>query len=189
VRLLDIDLCQRLTTMSDGQRRRVQICMGLLKPYDVLLMDEITVDMDVLGRHELLAFFERESARRGATVVYATHIFDGLERWVTHVAYVEEGKLERWGTREEVLGGELMLGGSEEEEGEGAAAAGEQQPQHPQKRKLLHVVEAWLRRERDARYAARGAPRALTEEESTAVAAKAAAKAAAAAGRHMAFFR
>jgi hypothetical protein len=35
IRLLDIDLYQRLTTMSDGQRRRVQIAMGLLKPYDV----------------------------------------------------------------------------------------------------------------------------------------------------------
>jgi len=33
--MLDIDVYQRLTTMSDGQRRRVQICMGLLKPYDV----------------------------------------------------------------------------------------------------------------------------------------------------------
>jgi hypothetical protein len=35
ISLLDIDLYQRLNTMSDGQRRRVQICMGLLKPYDV----------------------------------------------------------------------------------------------------------------------------------------------------------
>jgi CCR4-NOT complex subunit CAF16 len=35
IQLLDIDLYQRLNTMSDGQRRRVQICMGLLKPYDV----------------------------------------------------------------------------------------------------------------------------------------------------------
>jgi hypothetical protein len=58
IELLDIDLYQRLTTMSDGQRRRVQICMGLLKPYDVLLMDEITVDMDVVGRLDLLDFFK-----------------------------------------------------------------------------------------------------------------------------------
>lgn len=35
IQLLDIDLYQRLCTMSDGQKRRVQICMGLLKPYDV----------------------------------------------------------------------------------------------------------------------------------------------------------
>eukprot|EP00983_Pelagomonas_calceolata_P089919 1157359-Pelagomonas_calceolata.AAC.2 len=34
IRMLDIDIYQRLTTMSDGQRRRVQICMGLLKLYD-----------------------------------------------------------------------------------------------------------------------------------------------------------
>lgn len=36
--------------MSDGQRRRVQICVGLLRPFKVLLLDEITVDLDVLGR-------------------------------------------------------------------------------------------------------------------------------------------
>lgn len=35
IELLDIDIYQRMTTMSDGQRRRVQICMGLLKPYEV----------------------------------------------------------------------------------------------------------------------------------------------------------
>ena len=35
IEMLDIDVYQRLNTMSDGQRRRVQICMGLLKPYDV----------------------------------------------------------------------------------------------------------------------------------------------------------
>lgn len=31
--LLDIDPAWRLNRVSDGQRRRVQICMGLLKPY------------------------------------------------------------------------------------------------------------------------------------------------------------
>lgn len=62
-------------------------------------MDEITVDMDVLGRMDLLAFFEEECATRGATIVYATHIFDGLEGWITHVAYLEDGQLLKgaWG--------------------------------------------------------------------------------------------
>ena len=35
IRLLDINLAWRLNRVSDGQRRRVQICMGLLKPYKV----------------------------------------------------------------------------------------------------------------------------------------------------------
>lgn len=33
--LLEIDQEWRLNKVSDGQRRRVQICMGLLKPYQV----------------------------------------------------------------------------------------------------------------------------------------------------------
>ena len=59
----------------------------------VLLLDEITVDMDVVGRLDLLQFFKEECEQRGATIVYATHIFDGLAQWVTHLAYVADGQL------------------------------------------------------------------------------------------------
>jgi CCR4-NOT complex subunit CAF16 len=41
IQLLDIDLKWRMHSVSDGQRRRVQICMGLLKPFQVLLLDEV----------------------------------------------------------------------------------------------------------------------------------------------------
>lgn len=62
-------------------------------------MDEITVDMDVVGRADLLEFFKQECETRGATIIYATHIFDGLEAWISHVAYLEDGKLLRSGPR------------------------------------------------------------------------------------------
>jgi energy-coupling factor transporter ATP-binding protein EcfA2 len=58
----------------------------------VLLLDEITVDMDVVGRLDLLKFFVEECQTRGATIIYATHIFDGLEEWITHVAYLADGQ-------------------------------------------------------------------------------------------------
>lgn len=35
------------------------------------------------------------SLQREATIVYATHIFDGLESWATHVAYIQDGELRR----------------------------------------------------------------------------------------------
>ncbi|KAH7691541.1 Iron-chelate-transporting ATPase protein [Dioscorea alata] len=95
IELLDIDLQWRMHKVSDGQRRRVQICMGLLQPYKVLLLDEITVDLDVVTRMDLLDFFKEECDQRGATIVYATHIFDGLETWATHVAYIQDGELRR----------------------------------------------------------------------------------------------
>lgn len=53
------------------------------------------MDMDVIGRLDLLQFLREECEDRGATILYATHIFDGLEPWVTHVAYVEDGQLKR----------------------------------------------------------------------------------------------
>jgi CCR4-NOT complex subunit CAF16 len=58
--LLDINLQWRMHKVSDGQRRRVQICMGLLHPFKVLLLDEVTVDLDVVARMDLLEFFKEE---------------------------------------------------------------------------------------------------------------------------------
>ena len=95
--------------------------MGLLKPYSVLLLDEVTVDMDVLARLDLLAFLSEEAVTRGAVIIYATHIFDGLAGWATHVARVS--------------GGKLVAGG-------GGGGGGE-------KKKLWPVVEGWLRSERE----------------------------------------
>ena len=43
VEVLDIDESWRMHTVSDGQRRRVQIACGLLRPAHVLLLDEVTV--------------------------------------------------------------------------------------------------------------------------------------------------
>lgn len=54
----------------------------------VLLLDEITVDLDVLARADLMAFLKSECEERGATIIYATHIFDGLESWPTHMVSV-----------------------------------------------------------------------------------------------------
>jgi hypothetical protein len=68
--VLDINPDWRMHTVSDGQRRRVQICLGLLKPFDVLLLDEITVDLDVLGRADLMQFLKEECDQRGATIIY-----------------------------------------------------------------------------------------------------------------------
>lgn len=80
--------------VSDGQRRRVQLVVGLLRPFKVLLLDEVTVDLDVLGRAELMRFLKEEcEGPRKAAVVYCTHIFEGLESWPTHVAYVAGGEM------------------------------------------------------------------------------------------------
>ena len=56
--------------ISDGERRRVQLVMGLMAPWDILLLDEVTVDLDVLVRGDLIDFLIEESKTRKATIVY-----------------------------------------------------------------------------------------------------------------------
>jgi CCR4-NOT complex subunit CAF16 len=93
-RLLDvlaIDRAWRMSRVSDGQRRRVQLLLGLLWPYRVLLLDEVTTDLDVIARGDLLQLLHAESEQAGATLLYATHILDGLEDWATHLAYLSRG--------------------------------------------------------------------------------------------------
>ncbi|KAL3349826.1 hypothetical protein AABB24_022743 [Solanum stoloniferum] len=123
IKVLGIDLSWRMHRSSDGQRRRVQICMGLLKPFKVLLLDEITVDLDVLARADLLKFLIKECEERGATIIYATHIFDGLENWPSHLIYVAHGKLQLAMPMDKV--------------------------KQISNLSLMRTVERWLRKERD----------------------------------------
>ena len=91
--ILGVDIDWRMHRVSDGQRRRVQLLLGLLPEFEVLLLDEITTDLDLVARCDLLTFLRQECELRGVTVLYATHIFDRLEQWATHVAFVEQGRL------------------------------------------------------------------------------------------------
>ncbi|KAK4998370.1 CCR4-NOT regulatory complex component [Elasticomyces elasticus] len=97
VQILDIDLAWRMHAVSDGERRRVQLAMGLLRPWRVLLLDEITVDLDLLSRHNFLQWLKRETERRACTIVYATHILDNLAEWPSHLVHMSLGRVKKWG--------------------------------------------------------------------------------------------
>lgn len=89
--ILDVDLDWHMHQISDGERRRVQIVQGLMAPWNLLLLDEVTVDLDVMVRQELLQFLIEDTQSRDCTVVYATHIFDGLDNFPTHVCHLQIG--------------------------------------------------------------------------------------------------
>lgn len=146
VALLGIDLDWRMHQLSDGQRRRVQIMLQLLRPVSVLLLDEITTDLDLITRQDFLNYLRDASepnkvSPHACTIVYATHIFDGLDDWPTHLAYVADGRLVKFGTVAEFA--ELQ-----ERRTAGIVAP------------LLRTIESWLRANR-AEKAAAG--RRLTE--------------------------
>ncbi|KAK9371331.1 P-loop containing nucleoside triphosphate hydrolase protein [Lipomyces kononenkoae] len=109
--ILDVDLGWHMHAVSDGERRRVQLVMGLLRPWTTLLLDEVTVDLDVLVRARLLEFLQRETATRDCAIVYATHIFDGLSDWPTHIAHIHMGRVIDIGDAAAVMAAFIGSGG------------------------------------------------------------------------------
>lgn len=103
VRVLDIDVAWRMHAVSDGERRRVQLAMGLVRPWTVLLLDEITVDLDVLSRAGFLGWLREETRSRECTIVYATHILDNLAGWPTHLVHMHLGRVREWGPTDRFL--------------------------------------------------------------------------------------
>ena len=92
VEILEVDRAWHMHRISDGQRRRVQLLLGLIRPVELLLLDEITTDLDLVARTDLLRFL-REESEGGTTVLYATHILDGLDDWATQLALIDLGRM------------------------------------------------------------------------------------------------
>jgi CCR4-NOT complex subunit CAF16 len=69
INLLGIDSNWRMHQVSDGQRRRVQIFIGLLRPFKILLLDDAIDALDVVMRQDLLRWLKKESEATGATIL------------------------------------------------------------------------------------------------------------------------
>ena len=71
----------------------MQLSLKLMPPKALILLDEASVDLDILGRESLLAFLKSDSMARNVTVIYCTHIFDGLDSWGTELLFVTNGTI------------------------------------------------------------------------------------------------
>jgi CCR4-NOT complex subunit CAF16 len=95
--ILQIDLNWRISQLSDGQRRRCQLLAGVTfsEEFKIYILDEVTSDLDIISRERFLSWLKTESTCRGATVIYSTHIFEGLNEWATRLIYMDEGLVKR----------------------------------------------------------------------------------------------
>ena len=87
------------------------------------------MSLDVVVRIDLLNWLKKESETRKATIIYATHIFDGLDDWPTHLHYLCNKGHTGWQGRIETLDLYKEL-----------RTKGEPSP-------LLRIAEKWLRNE------------------------------------------
>ena len=93
VRVLGMNLDWRMHECSDGQRKKVRIMLKLLRPFRLCVIDEFAADLDIFSRKRFFDYLTAECAKRAASVVYATHIFDQADVWATHVAFMQLDKV------------------------------------------------------------------------------------------------
>ncbi|MEU4626373.1 ATP-binding cassette domain-containing protein [Actinoplanes sp. NPDC023801] len=104
---------RRCKTYSGGQRRRVDIAMGLINEPKVLFLDEPTAGLDPAGRIDIQNEVKRLRAE-GMTVLITTHYLEEADALCDRVAIVEQGRVVAEGTpdelKNEVAGDVVTLG-------------------------------------------------------------------------------
>lgn len=86
--------------LSGGFKRRVSIAMALISEPEILFLDEPTLGLDVLARHELWDMICRLKGK--VTVVLTTHYMEEAEALSDRIGIMKSGKLLAVGTAEEL---------------------------------------------------------------------------------------
>lgn len=94
-------LNQRCSSLSTGQRQRVILARGLMHDPPVMLLDEPTRGLDVVGSQTVFEFIAHLKAM-GKAVVLSTHRLDEAERVCDRFGLLHRGKLIYKGTLAEI---------------------------------------------------------------------------------------
>lgn len=98
---LESVLTRRAGKLSGGWQRRVSIAMALISEPQILFLDEPTLGLDVLARHEL---WDAIRALKGRiTIVLTTHYMEEAAALSDRIGILKEGRLLAVGTAAELM--------------------------------------------------------------------------------------
>jgi zinc transport system ATP-binding protein len=81
---------RRLSTLSGGQQQRAFIAKALAAHPSLLVLDEPTTGVDVAAQDALGALLHRLHEELGVTILYVSHEFGAVERFVERLVLVRE---------------------------------------------------------------------------------------------------
>jgi len=99
---LEAMMDQKAATLSGGQKRRLNIAIGLLNNPDVLFFDEPTVGIDPESRNQILDSIKAYKADN-KTVVYTSHYMPEIEKICDQVAIINAGQIIKQGSLSSML--------------------------------------------------------------------------------------
>ncbi len=103
----DFDLAPLLARhparLSGGERQRVAIARALLSAPRLLLMDEPLAALDATRKSEILPYLERLRDAGSIPILYVSHAIAEVARLANHLVILDQGRLLRAGTAEDVM--------------------------------------------------------------------------------------
>ena len=97
---LDGVLNRKAGKLSGGFQRRVSIAMALVSEPKILFLDEPTLGLDVLARHELWELIR--SMKGSITIILTTHYMEEAASLSDRIGILKDGRLLAAGTVEEL---------------------------------------------------------------------------------------
>ena len=97
---LESVLTRKAGKLSGGWQRRVSIAMALISEPKILFLDEPTLGLDVIARHDLWDMIR--DLKGSVTVILTTHYMEEAEVLSDRIGIMKEGRLLAVGTAEEL---------------------------------------------------------------------------------------
>ena len=97
---LDSILQRKAGKLSGGWQRRVSIAMALISEPQILFLDEPTLGLDVIARHELWEVIR--SLKGKITIILTTHYMEEAQALSDRIGIMKNGKLLAVGTVDEL---------------------------------------------------------------------------------------
>jgi sodium transport system ATP-binding protein len=94
-------LDRRCVTLSTGQKQRVNLARALIHDPPVVLLDEPTLGLDVIGSQVVMEYMDH-LRERGKAVIMTTHRLDEAERHCDRFGLLHQGRIVSEGTLEEL---------------------------------------------------------------------------------------
>jgi ABC-2 type transport system ATP-binding protein len=93
----------RIFNLSAGEVRRVQVVSSLSINPKLVLADEITAVLDIIGRQRFLNFLFQLNQKHQTTIILATNILEDLINYLTHVGLLSNSELVLFQSKHEFL--------------------------------------------------------------------------------------
>ena len=93
-------LAKKAGKLSGGWQRRVSIAMALISEPEILFLDEPTLGLDVIARHDLWEVIR--SLKGIVTIILTTHYMEEAEALSDSIGIMKSGRLLAVGTVEEL---------------------------------------------------------------------------------------